>query len=500
MVLIFTFCCRIGEAHNPGPLEPIIGCINPTGILGKTPLLSQLPVSGNQTIWAISETHLTKQGKAKLATELKTHKTGMNAQMGSAVPARSASISAVAGKHRGVGFLSTAPCREVPNSWSDDIWNANRIHASCFQVGARPVIGGVLYGYPVNPESAETQRATEELCQALSQVVVQDQVGLRFIGGDFNQLHGSLTSMSQWCDKGWVNAQKWAFDTQGIEVRNTCKGSTTKDHLFFSPQLAAYLKSVHVEEDWFPDHAILYARFHSFGSPPMIPLWRQPSALPWDKCKQLPSSEEPFPLPAGHPSDQYEALCAELEARVDTHLSHQDLQLQPHEKGRASTREVRMVQEYAHPPKLGRQGEVQPEFHGANMRHAQLLRQVRRLVNFQRIANLANLSLTQMEHRNNLWRKICKAPGFAGGFQQWWKEQSVHQVPVLPLSPPCGSVLNFIVDVTQKHLRDFETSLVRTRVQAAKQRRLTDANAVFRDLQKEPSAHAGASFAWWRQS
>ena len=143
-------CCRLGEASNPGP---IIGCCNPTGILGKTPLLSQLPVSGNQTIWSVSETHLTKQGKAKLNRELKAHKTGMYAQMGSDVPPRSSSVSAIAGKHRGVGFLSTAPCRAMHTDWSADIHSANRIHASCFQFGKRPVLGGIIYGYPVNPTS-----------------------------------------------------------------------------------------------------------------------------------------------------------------------------------------------------------------------------------------------------------------------------------------------------------------------------------------------------------
>ena len=350
-------------------------------------------MSGKQTIWAISETHLSKQGKTKLSVELKAHKTGLHAQMGSDVPTRSATISAVAGKHRGVGFLSTASCRALPQAWPPDISNANRIHAACFQVGPRPVTGGVIYGYPVNPESVETQQATDSLCQALGASLVHDQVGLRFIAGDFNQLDQAIPSMTEWTDRGWVNAQKWAFDKHGIDIKVTCKGATTKDHLFLSPEMAAYLKSVHVEDDWFPDHSLLYAKFHSFGQPPLVPLWRQPSELPWSECPELsPAGDKPFSIPQSDPSSQYAAICEELESRVATALHSKGTTLHRHEQGRAQTREVRFIQEYAHPPKQGRSGEVQPEYFGSNMRHAQVLRLVRRLVNYQRVAHVKDPS------------------------------------------------------------------------------------------------------------
>ena len=481
-------CCRLGEATNPGPCEPIIGCFNPTGILGKTPSLSQPPVSGKQTAWAISETHLSRQGKSKLSVELKAHKTGLYAQMGSDVPARSASISAVAGKHRGVGFLSTAPRRAMTTNWSPDLHQANRIHAACFQMGPRPVMGGVIYGYPVNPESTETQQATDELCQALSATLVYPQTGLRFIAGDFNQHDQALASMQEWTSRGWVNAQKWAFDKHGIDIKVTCKGATTKDHLFLSPELAAYLSSVHVEDDWFADHAILYAKFTSFGSPPKVPLWRQPAALPWDKCPPLATPPKPFVLPSAEPSNQLEAICKEMETRVQAALESAGHQVHRQEMGRAATREVRMVQEYAHPPKTGRQGEFQSEFLGANLMHAQLMRQARRPVSYQRATQVLDPGPTHAEYICSVWRKILKAQGFAMPFQTWWASLGNKIVPTLPQHPPKGPELNEIVEVVQRHLRSFETSLMRDRVHQAKQRRLNDANAVFRDLQREPNA------------
>ena len=481
-------CCRIGEATNPGPPEPILGCFNPTGLLGKTPLLSQLPVSENQTVWAVSESHLTRQGKAKLKIELNAHKTGYHAQMGSDVPPRSSTISAIAGKHRGVGFLTNAPSREMPTTWDPETRSSNRVHASCFQFGSRPVLGGVVYGFPVSPESAETQQATEKLCQALTATIVDSQVGLRFIAGDFNQLDQALPSMIQWSDRGWVNAQKWAFDKFGTEIQCTCKGSTTKDHLFLSPELAMYLRSVHVENDWFPDHAILYAKLTAVGSPPMVPLWRQPAEIPWDKCPQLVNPDKPFELPDTDPSSQYEAICHELEDRVKKAMQSKDLDLFPHEMGRAKTREVRFVQEYAHPPRKGREGECQPDYTGSNLKHAQLMRQVRRIISYQRVANVSNPSASHTEYRCSVWRKIVQAPGFPGSFASWWKSLNHPTLPELPRHPVLGIQVNAIVEATTTYMRSFESSLLRTRVTQAKQRRLDDANVIFRDLQKEPNA------------
>ena len=65
--LFMALFCRVGEAHNPGPLstagaddEFVLGCLNPTGIMGKAKLCQELP--HKHAIWAISETHLSQAG------------------------------------------------------------------------------------------------------------------------------------------------------------------------------------------------------------------------------------------------------------------------------------------------------------------------------------------------------------------------------------------------------------------------------------------------------
>ena len=70
VAILFAWMLRLGEATHPGP-EPAsvypglqIGCINPTGLLGKSQLVKDLP-RGEATIWAVSESHLSTQGRRK---------------------------------------------------------------------------------------------------------------------------------------------------------------------------------------------------------------------------------------------------------------------------------------------------------------------------------------------------------------------------------------------------------------------------------------------------
>lgn len=190
--------------------EPVIGCINPTGLLGKGQTIAQLPRGKGATIWAASETHLSKLGCQKFQAELKIHKTGYFAQLGAPVPTRTATITSIGGKQRGVGFLSTVPCRAMTPTWSSSQWEENRVHCSCFLVGNRWIQGGVVYGFAKQPTTHTTKAKTEEVCQLVYQRLVEQSSGLRFIAGDFNQDHLGIPMMQSLANQGWVNAQQWA--------------------------------------------------------------------------------------------------------------------------------------------------------------------------------------------------------------------------------------------------------------------------------------------------
>ena len=126
MLVIFL---RIGEAANPGPSVQI-GCVNPTGLLNKGQTIDELPRGDGGTIWAVSETHISLPGRSKLHKEFSCHKSGYNLQLGANVPTRSATISSIGGKQRGVGFLSTLPSRSMSATWSQEDWKQGRFHVA----------------------------------------------------------------------------------------------------------------------------------------------------------------------------------------------------------------------------------------------------------------------------------------------------------------------------------------------------------------------------------
>ena len=482
------FCaaqCRLGEAANPGPgIYPQIGCINPTGVLGKSQLLAQLPVQSNSTIWAISETHLTKPGMVQFNKELSLQKVGMQSQLGAPVPLKSSTVSAIGGKHRGVGFISNTPSRQLTQTWSQAEWHNNRIHAACFLMANRWVQGGVIYGYAHEPDTIASKQLTDSQLQLLIHRLVINSQGLRFIAGDFNQTVDSTQAMKTLTDLGWVNIQVWARDKLDKPIRPTCKGVNAKDHIFLSPELAAYLRDVHVEDTWFKDHAVLWANFDSLGSPPIVPMWKVPKPIDWSKIPILEEKEN-LTINESNLTEAYADIAHEFEDRIIKNC--QKVQIPPPGKaqlGRAATLEVRRVQEFSAPPKPARKGEPESQFHGTDCHHAQLLRQLRRLVNYHRIADCVDHASTRAEHKDHLWKSVIKATGFQPDFLTW----AQTNLPDLQINhiPPTRETSEQLVDKVDKHLRAFEKLLLSTRIDMAKKRRKDDPNVIFKDLRDSP--------------
>lgn len=498
---------RVGEATNPGPGETslLIGCANPTGLLGKGDLIRDLPKSSGQTIWAISETHLSRPGRSKLSKELSTCKAGYQMQMGDDVPLRSSSVSSLGGKQRGVGFLSTASCRSMTHNWDSKDWSTNRIHAACFQIGSRWVQGGVVYGFSAVPTSPETRSKTEQLCAVLDNRLVESSHGLRFIAGDFNQENGVLPSMKKWLSQGWINIQQWAKDHHNQQIAKTCKGVTTKDHIFVSPELAAYLVKVCVDDTYFKDHSCLWAEFSDLGRPPMLPLWKQPQAIEWGKIvedaetNQFPESRENLSnlgddnldqsqKSTNKSNDEFASIGKTLENFADLLCNKNGKpKLSKSQQGRCQITEVKWVQEYSAPPKHGRHCDLQPKFHGINLQHAQWLRQSRRCASLcQVVKQTCGIDDHRNQHRDKLWQAILSANGFESSFAEWWVKLQIPTLPKLPGPPPAYHQASIVAVEMEKQLRTFELNLNKQRMQAARQRRHDDPNVIFRDLRSDP--------------
>eukprot|EP00438_Fugacium_kawagutii_P004347 Skav207884 [mRNA] locus=scaffold664:543979:548393:- [translate_table: standard] len=486
MLTIFTLCCSLGEASNPGPVQGdlLLGAANPNGLLGKGHIVSKLP-SAAQTIWAISETHHTKAGANKFADELKMKRSRFQAQFGHPVQAKSRAITAIGGKHSGVGFVTDRPCRHLAATWSDPSFepkvegtDLSRLHAMCFQCGPRQIHGGVIYGHSHNLHTLPVQQQTDDLCKAIHARIVDNTRGLRFIAGDLNQDHDALPSMRMWADSGWVNVQKWAADVLGKPMRPTSQGRTIRDHIFVSPELAPYLLDVDVQEDWFSDHAILFATFTSIGKPPMIPMWRIPSQLPWADIPVLPDETQHSHVSQGTPNQKYQQIWSNLEERV-VQVAPKGL-VNPSQLGRATTYEVKLVQEYTSTPKIGRKGDPQPQTFHPDEFHTQQLRQLRRLASLTRLLAISDRTVSQQEHLVGTWKKIMNAPGFAPTFPQWWTARQL--APEWPAQLPLEHEAKQLLHSFDKQFRNWEKAMLQARTSKAKARRTDDPNVIFRDL------------------
>ena len=493
LFFLYFLMCRIGEASHPGPNHdddklydgPLIGCINPTGILGKAQLIGDLP-RGRHSIWAVSESHLTKPGRHRCQKELKFQGIPFSLQAGAPVAPKSSSVSAIGGKHKGVAFLSTTPVRPLSRTWDIKEWNEGRFHMACFHVGRRWIQGAVIYGFAANPEHISTRQATDKICQEVTTRMLESSSGLRFIAGDVNQEHGDLECMRHWEQQGWVNVQQWAHQKLGTPIRPTCKNKTTKDHLYVSPELAVYLESIIVDDTYFKDHAILAARFGNLGSPPKLPLWRMPKPIDWNEVPTLPDLEK-APQEAG-PADTsaaYAEIMQQFEGEVNTMLAHKDKKpLNKQQLGRGQTREVHLVVEFSAPPKKGRPGDLETGYHGIDPGHSKWLRQARRLVNLARLTKVSEPTPTHQRHKNRLWQSILQASGFTPSFAAWWN-QHLGAHAAIGEECPGPNASQIISECFNERLRAFEKMLGKQRVGEAKLRRNQNPNLIFRDLQPE---------------
>ena len=214
-------------------------------------------------------------------------------------------------------------------------------------------------------------------------------------------------------------------------------------------------------------------------------MWKQPSQIDW---KQVPdiSEEQVLAEAQGSPDDQYRSIMCSLEQTISQQLEQHDKPLlQARQRGRAATHEVHWVVEFSKPPRKGREGEMQPAFHGIDPQHARWLRQARRLHNLLKVCSRDSLNGIQREHASNLWHSICKSPGFQPHFLAWWNQTHGDQA-ALTTALPSPQCLNIICTCFDADLAALEKVLNKTRVSQAKQRRVDDPNVIFKDLRKEP--------------
>ena len=82
---------------------------------------------------------------------------------------------------------------------------------------------------------------------------------------DPDMLRGIETSLQTRCLllKLWKQQDFIALQQWGQQIAHTCKASTRKDYCYISRELQGLLQRVHVADDIFADHAVIWGIFNS---------------------------------------------------------------------------------------------------------------------------------------------------------------------------------------------------------------------------------------------
>ena len=91
--------------------------------------------------------------------------------------------------------------------------------------------------------------------------IAHGATGPRFIAGDWNLRAHEAPQRQELHRAGFHEVQDLASEWWGQPTQLTCKGSSRKDFLFVSAELACLLRRVRVYHDVFPDHSQVVADF-----------------------------------------------------------------------------------------------------------------------------------------------------------------------------------------------------------------------------------------------
>lgn len=490
----FHFVCqRWGEADHPGPEEQCIGpqpfslgYANPTGIVGKEHLLQQLP----RGVWGFAETHLTQRGLQKFRTALRCQQGNQAPRVipGAFAKYLSQNIGTIGGKAEGVCFLSHVPGRALHHDWPLEIWHTARLQVAAFQIGLKWIQGGICYGYAKNACTKAVQDRTNTLLKHLTDRIVLQSQGPRFIMGDFNQEWDTLDQIKVWREHGFVEAQHYASSRWNQPIQKTCKGKTVKDFIWILRELIPFVQGVHIDDTWFADHATIRITLSDLGTHPAFPLWRKPAQIEWEGLKV----EDEHVLKSScnqtdaTPDQIFSDICERFETAADqAQREQQGRGLLPRQKGRGTTREVVWIRDKFVPPKRARPGDFATTFVGDHMKHAHWTRQLRRIHSLSKQVVSPKFDSNNPTQAEKAWNSIIAAKGFEGGFRNYWTHRSIKhpEAPTfLRKSLPTAEALGFIFVNFKAEFDAFEKSLHAERLQKSKFDRSNDPNKIYQDV------------------
>ena len=148
------------------------------------------------------------------------------------------------------------------------------------------------------PSWPHAKKATAEMLSQLTDNIVLNCHGPRFISADLNGTEADFPHLGLWESHGWVEVQSLWLLPSGDPIPPTCQGLTRPDRLYLSPELAAWFVSFELR-DVFADHSTLIATLQVACDAVPRMRWPVTTKIPWtsvdlhswaSSCHTVPAS------------------------------------------------------------------------------------------------------------------------------------------------------------------------------------------------------------------
>ena len=479
---------RVGEATHPGPTAWSLGICNPAGLNHKAHMMIDDPVD----LWLVSETHLSARGFKTFMASLRLH----GSKYKWSVPGCHVSPRSTCSDHgqwSGVLALSSHPTRRLTHSWPQQLHETSRLTLSTTFCAGLWLQGAVVYCPPTGPTHPQAKRSANALLSAaVQQLAAMD--GPRYLAGDFNHDPDDLVAIQILRDMHFVEVQDLRFALLGIMPQATCKHKTRRDFLYISAELVPFFRGVTVDHDRWIDHATVVASFEGGAEDLVRYPWPQPAPIEWCQYRSS-TSDMKFVVPEGRDiHDSYRLLwhTIEKDAQTNATLAHKPLPKKCF--GRAARVKPLKVKGTISPVRRGRDGELQPEFHGLSLLHQHHFRQLRRLQSYLRLTKVSATTLSHIEHQSQLWRSIRLAPGFFPHFSDWWDSQFPICGVCVTEQPPGFVVASVLFENFHIHLRQLEDQLRKTHRSATVRLNDTAMSQLYRSVKQDAPVQVDVLF------
>ena len=355
-----------------------------------------------------------------------------------------------------------------------------------------------IYGFPRGPTWPAAAELTSQLLAFISEHLIVGYNGLAVVAGDFNFNPGELPEMQLWASYGWQEAQTLAHTRWQTPIAPTCKGSTQRDQIWFSPRMAALCTEVKIH-DIFVDHSSVIASFHLEEVPHTYLSWPRPSEIPWDSIAVddwQSCLETPEVWCNQDATVFYQDFAKQFEASLDGHWTPRlGKPLPAGFKGRAQRTCPSKI--LSSPPscKASRPGEIELSYQMPGRAVLLWYKQVRRLQSYLHSIRKGASCTSATLYRVDLWHSIRHAKGFTDGFPAWWNSQEfVLYLGEFPLFPPSRNLAEVLFTTFLHAFREFEDWHFQQRIGILKAKRQVTMDGLFKDLR--PPARDQVDCLW----